>query len=582
MTKEQWAKAIGLALLAFFGACAPGLLTGGGDLSVDDDVEGAATALAPVSIPKTYTAKKVYVHVMPWFQTPLWAGVKKYQWPANPNDAARRGEIDKWGQHWTMATRNPDVWQDGRRQIASHFYPLTGPYASGDRYILEYQLLLMKYAGIDGVIIDDPGQTQLWDFPANQDNSEAIANVTGEVGLGFAVTYEDRNLHDGDARIPGFDAFAQAQWDMSWYRDNYFSRANYIRVDGKPLITVFGPLYFHDPGSWSSVLSPLGGNYTLFSLAHLTAQTGWAGAGGFSWIGQPWDMSYAYGLGSTRMSSAFPGYQSFYGPGGWGSDESSQQMNVSVGKFHETLNAAKSDDAAQIQLATWNDYGEGTMIEPTVEFGFGFLSALQSQLGVQQSQSDLELIKRLWDQRQAAGSNAGRQAQLDQAFQFLLARQVAAAARCIDQGDCGGGGDALPNGTYELRAVHSDKCLDVAGAGTGDGANIQQYACNGTNAQRFTVTRAASGYELKNAGSGKCVDVSGNSLADGANIHQWTCHGGNNQRVQLAGSNGVFELRFAHSAKCADVDWGSNADGANVAQWPCSGFDNQRWRFVPR
>jgi hypothetical protein len=582
MTKASWPKASGLVLLASAYACEPGAWVEGGELSIDAEVEGIATALAPVAIPKAYTAKKVYVHVMPWFQTPLWAGVKKYQWPVDPGDPARRAEIDKWGQHWTMATRNPDVWQNGRRQIASHFYPLTGPYASGDRYILEYQLLLMKYAGIDGVIIDDPGQTQLWDFPTNQDNSEAIASVAGEVGLGFAVTYEDRNLHDGNARIPGFDALAQAQRDMSWYRDHYFNRPHYIRVDGKPLITVFGPLYFHDPGSWSAVLSPLGGNYYLLGLAHLTGRTGWAGAGGFSWIGQPWDMSYFYGLGSTRMSSAFPGYQSFYGPGGWGSDETSQQMSVSVGKFHETLIAAKADDAAQIQLATWNDYGEGTMIEPTHEHGFGFLTALQSQLGVAQSQGDLELIKRLWDQRQVAGTDGSRQAQLDQAFQLLLSRQVSAAARCIDHRDCGGGSGPLPDGTYELRALHSDKCLDVAGAGAGDGVNVQQYVCNGTSAQRFTVSRSARGYELKNAASGKCVDVSGASSGDGANIHQWSCHGGDNQRVQLAGSNGVYELRLAHSGKCADVDWGSHANGANVAQWPCTGYDNQRWHFVPR
>ncbi len=32
---------------------------------------------------------------------------------------------------------------------------------------------------------------------------------------------------------------------------------------------------------------------------------------------------------------------------------------------------------AHIQLVTWNDYGEGTMIEPTHEFGYTFLEIVQ-------------------------------------------------------------------------------------------------------------------------------------------------------------------------------------------------------------
>ncbi|WP_077938692.1 RICIN domain-containing protein [Micromonospora sp. DH13] len=32
---------------------------------------------------------------------------------------------------------------------------------------------------------------------------------------------------------------------------------------------------------------------------------------------------------------------------------------------------------------------------------------------------------------------------------------------------------------FQLRARHSGKCLDVVDAGTGDGADIQQYACTG-------------------------------------------------------------------------------------------------------
>jgi hypothetical protein len=53
-----------------------------------------------------------------------------------------------------MANRNPDIIEgNGRRQIAAHYYPEIGPYASADESVIEYQLNLMKYAGVDGIFV---------------------------------------------------------------------------------------------------------------------------------------------------------------------------------------------------------------------------------------------------------------------------------------------------------------------------------------------------------------------------------------------------------------------------------------------
>jgi len=50
---------------------------------------------------------------------------------------------------------DPDtVNVSGERQIASWYYPLIGPYDSSDPAVLEYHVLLMKLAGVDGVIVD--------------------------------------------------------------------------------------------------------------------------------------------------------------------------------------------------------------------------------------------------------------------------------------------------------------------------------------------------------------------------------------------------------------------------------------------
>jgi ricin-type beta-trefoil lectin protein len=50
--------------------------------------------------------------------------------------------------------------------------------------------------------------------------------------------------------------------------------------------------------------------------------------------------------------------------------------------------------------------------------------------------------------------------------------------RCLD----------VPNSYLQLVARHSGKCLDVAGAGTGDGVDIQQYTCGGGTNQQWSRT----------------------------------------------------------------------------------------------
>lgn len=150
----------------------------------------------------------------------------------------------------------------------------------------------------------------------------------------------------------------------------------------------------------------------------------------------------------------------------------------------------------------------------------------------------------------------------------------------------GGGGTASPNpapGRYTLKAVHSGKCLDVDASGTVDGANIQQYSCNGTGAQAFDLTRDSEGYyHVTNANSKKSMDVAASGVADGTNIQQWTTHNGNNQRFSFVDKgNGQYEIRALHSGKCVDVAGQYTTDRANVQQWACNSQSNQRWVLTP-
>ncbi|WP_426509914.1 ThuA domain-containing protein [Dactylosporangium sp. McL0621] len=112
------------------------------------------------------------------------------------------------------------------------------------------------------------------------------------------------------------------------------------------------------------------------------------------------------------------------------------------------------------------------------------------------------------------------------------------------------------------------KCLDVRGAATADGTQIQLYTCNGSGAQSWTV----SGQTLR--ALNKCLDISGGGSADGTRVQLWTCNGSGAQNwaAQADGS-----LRNPQSGKCLDVAGGVSTDSTVVQLYTCNGSNAQKW-----
>jgi len=369
----------------------------------------------PAAIPKTNPVS-TYVHLMPWFES------------------KETSDNGNWGIHWTMATKNPDVTDaDGRREIASYYYPLTGPYASGDPDIIEYQLLLMKYSGVDGVLIDWYGSSGLNDYGSNRRNSEALIGALDKVGLKFAVVYEDHTISEQMANDASFNRIEGAQNDMIYLKQKYFSKSSYITVDGKPLLLVFGPQEFHQPQEWTQIFSVFSTKPCLMLLNGKSGEAGDNASGEYIWVDQSsldskYDTKDRFGV---FIGGAYPGFKDYYGEGGWG-ESFSWQIDPDNGEtFRQNLQKAKDAHVDRVQLITWNDYGEGTMIEPTLEFGFTLLDDVQQFTGVSYNQTILEEIYNLYQLRKKQETDAGFKDQLDQAFYYLVSLQTDQAAALI-------------------------------------------------------------------------------------------------------------------------------------------------------
>ena len=144
----------------------------------------------------------------------------------------------------------------------------------------------------------------------------------------------------------------------------------------------------------------------------------------------------------------------------------------------------------------------------------------------------------------------------------------------------GGGGGPIANGTYRIIARHSGKAMDAAGAGAGNGTQIQQWSYGGGNNQRWTVTDRGGGqYSIIGVQSGRCVDVNNSGTGNGTKVQLWDYFGGANQKFTFtATSGGYYRITPTHATgSCLDVSGVSMSDGAIVHLWTYSGGNNQQW-----
>lgn len=186
------------------------------------------------------------------------------------------------------------------------------------------------------------------------------------------------------------------------------------------------------------------------------------------------------------------------------------------------------------------------------------------------------------------------------------------------------------DGTYVITFVHSGKALSAES--NHDGSNVSQSTIDGSDLQRWVITRSGAGYTLKNKAGNqwlnvrradtkngtniqtwsnggvaetifnlvptdldalpngryaiktkldttKTIDIRLASHHDFANAQIWTDYNSLNQSVDLRRQeDGSYALFFAHSKKALTAE--AIKDGANVSQATYSGSNLQHWMLV--
>jgi hypothetical protein len=393
------------------------------------------------------STKKIMAHYMPWYQSQPVSGF--------------------WGWHWTMNHFNPPT------TFASHYTPLFGLYDSNDPHVLASQALLMKFAGIDGMIADWYGMDNFYDYGLIRDATNSFIPYVKDANLEFSICYEDNTVAEmnkaGHFDINGVPnraaAVAYGEEVMMWLQTNYFTDPSYLKIDDRPVLLCFGPRFFTASSEWVTLFGDLSPKPHFFPLHdHFVSSA--VRTGEFDWprprlgttpasptpattvisdITAFYTRAASYGW-PHFIAGAFPRFHDIYADAGqtsWGYiDDEGAYGTYGTSTYSYTLERELQSSADIVQIVTWNDYGEGTIIEPTVEDGYLYLEITQEMRkeyidsNFPYVAADLRLPVRLYTLRKENLSNPTVMAQLATVEDYLFANNLSGAKELLDQVEC--------------------------------------------------------------------------------------------------------------------------------------------------
>lgn len=291
------------------------------------------------------------------------------------NGNAGAGNVSK------SATRTL-LYSGNTTKIYAHFMGWFGSaghmnvgYLSTDPAQVRRQVADMKSRGMAGAILDwyGYGESHMTDTVLPVLRNEAEAQ-----GIEFAINHDVGALHRY-AKDHICDATQKLIDDLNYAYTKYEDSPAYTRVNGRPVVFFFGvETYFID---WKRVCAEVSGN-PLFIFRNASAFTKIESDGGFAWVEinrtDPYDFSPNYLDHFYATAIAHP-EKKVYGTGYPGFNDTlarwsgTRVMNRQCGttwlksfaeanKYYNT-----SSQLPNLQVATWNDYDEGSEMESGID-----------------------------------------------------------------------------------------------------------------------------------------------------------------------------------------------------------------------
>ena len=140
----------------------------------------------------------------------------------------------------------------------------------------------------------------------------------------------------------------------------------------------------------------------------------------------------------------------------------------------------------------------------------------------------------------------------------------------------------VEEGIYTIQtSLNKERVLDIPGASSANGANVQIYTSNDTLAQQFKITAVRDGYyKIENMSSGKVLDIANASRASGANVQQYTWNNSDAQLWRfLDAGNGKYFIQ-SKLGTVLDLLNAVTTPGNNVQAYELNLSNAQKWVLI--
>jgi Putative metal-binding motif/Glycosyl hydrolase family 99/Glycosyltransferase WbsX len=252
----------------------------------------------------------------------------------------------------------PEAWDQGGLLPFTQYTPSYGPYASSDPATVDRQVEQATSAGLQAFIAS-------WWGPGHHTDA-ALSEIFDELphspnpGFRIAVYYEPEGQYD--------PTVAQIDADLQYLR-RYFDLPNYLRVDDKPVVFVYADA--NDGADmvarWSEAKKLFGDVYVVLKVFP-----------GYRTVPDQPDSWHQYAPANS-YDAQLP-FAVSVSPGFWHAKEVSPRLARDPTRFRTDLEQMVASGADWQLVISWNEWGEGTAVEPAEEFGTTYLDIMSDAL----------------------------------------------------------------------------------------------------------------------------------------------------------------------------------------------------------